>query len=162
MVSTSMPLTHIAMAVSNPVVLNQAPCLHLWAPINFQGGASPCALYNMQSLTKSIWQCLAAPHALLASGASRAALSSARPVIGGNGGAQRCDAVNVVKSGESGEEHLCAEARRWAVRLRVSVVKEHLCRDARCTSLRNNLGSLIGVNWSAALPLSRSPSAQST
>jgi len=55
---------------------------------------------------------------------SRAALWSARPVIGGSGGAQRCDAVNAVKSGESGEENLCTEARRWAVR--VSVVKEHL------------------------------------
>ena len=32
-------------------------------------------------------------------------------MIGGSGGAQRCDAVNVAKSGESGEEHLCAEAR---------------------------------------------------
>jgi len=32
-------------------------------------------------------------------------------VTGRNGGAQRCDAVNVVMSGESGEEHLCAEAR---------------------------------------------------
>jgi len=40
------------------------------------------------------------------------ALLSGRPVIGGSGGAQRCDAVNVVKSGERGEEHLCAEARR--------------------------------------------------
>ena len=48
----------------------------------------------------------------LASGASRTALLSGRPVIGGSGCAQRCDAVNVVKSGESGEEHLCAEARR--------------------------------------------------
>jgi len=27
-------------------------------------------------------------------------------------GAQWFDAVNIVKSGESGEEHLCAEARR--------------------------------------------------
>jgi len=34
-------------------------------------------------------------------------------VISGSGGAQRCDAFNVVKSGESSEEHLlCAEARR--------------------------------------------------
>jgi len=33
-------------------------------------------------------------------------------VIGGSGGAQRCDAVNVMKSGGSGEEHLWAEARR--------------------------------------------------
>ena len=33
-------------------------------------------------------------------------------MIGGSGGAQRWDAVNVVKSGESGEEHLYAEARR--------------------------------------------------
>jgi len=48
----------------------------------------------------------------LASGASRTALSSGRPVIGGIGGAQRCDAVNVLQSGESGDEHLCAEARR--------------------------------------------------
>ena len=40
------------------------------------------------------------------------ALLSGRPVIGGSGGAQRCNAVNIVKSGESGEEHLCAEARR--------------------------------------------------
>ena len=48
----------------------------------------------------------------LASGASRTALSSGRPVIGGSGGAQRCDEVNVEKSGESGEEHLCTEARR--------------------------------------------------
>jgi len=52
-------------------------------------------------------------------------LWSARPVIGGSGGAQRCDADNVMNSGEIGEEHLCAEERRWAVR--VSVVKEHLC-----------------------------------
>jgi len=42
---------------------------------------------------------------------SRTALLSGHPVIGGSGGAQRCDAVNVVKNGESGEEHLCAEAR---------------------------------------------------
>jgi len=34
--------------------------------------------------------------------------SLGRHVIGGSGGAQR----SVVKSGESGEEHLCAEARR--------------------------------------------------
>jgi len=40
------------------------------------------------------------------------ALSSERPVIGGSGGAQRSDAVNVVKSSESGEENLCAEVRR--------------------------------------------------
>jgi len=33
-------------------------------------------------------------------------------MIGGSSGAQRCDAVNVVKSGEIGKEHLCAEARR--------------------------------------------------
>ena len=33
-------------------------------------------------------------------------------MISGSGGAQRCDAVNVVKCGESGEERLCAEARR--------------------------------------------------
>ena len=44
--------------------------------------------------------------------ANRTALLSGSPVIGGSGGAQRCDAVNIVKSGESGEEHLCAEARR--------------------------------------------------
>jgi len=31
-------------------------------------------------------------------------------VIGRSGGAQQCDLVNIVKSGESGEEHLCAEA----------------------------------------------------
>jgi len=43
---------------------------------------------------------------------SRTALLLGRPVIGGSGGAQWCDAVNVVKSGESGEEHLCPEARR--------------------------------------------------
>jgi len=49
---------------------------------------------------------------VLASPASRTALLSGRPVIGRSGGAQRCDAVNVVKSGESAEEHLCAEARR--------------------------------------------------
>ena len=33
-------------------------------------------------------------------------------MIGGSDGVQRCDAVNVVKSGERGEEHFCAEARR--------------------------------------------------
>jgi len=31
-------------------------------------------------------------------------------------------------------------------------MKEHLCRDAQCTSLRNYVDSLIGTNWSAALP----------
>jgi len=49
---------------------------------------------------------------MLASEASRTALSSGRPVIGESGGAQRCDAVYLEKSGKSGEEHLCAEARR--------------------------------------------------
>jgi len=56
-------------------------------------------------------------------------LSSGHTVIGRSGGAQWYDAVNVEKSGESGE------ARRWAVR--VSVVKEHLCaaltRESKCT-----------------------------
>ena len=33
-------------------------------------------------------------------------------MIGGSSGVQWCDVVNVVKSGESGEEHHCAEARR--------------------------------------------------
>ena len=33
-------------------------------------------------------------------------------MIGGSSDAQRCDAVNVVKSRESGEEHLCVEAHR--------------------------------------------------
>jgi len=42
----------------------------------------------------------------------RTALLSGRPVIGRTGGAQRCDAVNIVKSCESSEEHLCAEALR--------------------------------------------------
>jgi len=46
-------------------------------------------------------------------------------VVGGSGGAQRCNADNFVKSGENGEEHLCAEARRFS--MRVSVVKKHLC-----------------------------------
>jgi len=35
------------------------------------------------------------------------------------------------------------------------MAKERLCRDAQCTWLRNNVGLLIGVNWSAAL--SRKP-----
>jgi len=60
-------------------------------------------------------------------------------VIGGSGGAQRCDAVNNVKSGE---EHLCVEARRWAVR--VSEVKEHLCaalsRKPKCMTAIARLG----------------------
>jgi len=51
-------------------------------------------------------------HRMASFWANRTALLSGRPVIGGSGGAQRCDAVNIVKSGESGEEHLCAEARR--------------------------------------------------
>ena len=33
-------------------------------------------------------------------------------MIGGSSGAQRCDAGNVKKSDESGEEHLCADVRR--------------------------------------------------
>jgi len=33
-------------------------------------------------------------------------------VIGRSSGVQQYNAVNVVKSGVSGEDHLCAEARR--------------------------------------------------
>jgi len=52
---------------------------------------------------------------------------------------------------ESGDEHLCPEARWWAV----SVLKEHICHDAQCTSLWKNVGLLFGQNCSAAL--SRKP-----